>query len=124
MIKNLARRSEHTENKAMEQPDPQRRRTSRGLTFADDMDPFVTGQGATSVEKVGLDRIRSLAAQSWLRRQSQAVSIETLLDQARWLRKSYEEQFRRDLDHVANLSPFNRGTTALPPFMPTEIGIS
>ena len=39
-------------------------------------------------------------------------------------RAGYEEQSRTALDHVANLSPFNRGTTALPPFMPTEIGIS
>jgi hypothetical protein len=46
MIGNLARRSEYTENKAMEQTDPRRQRTSRGLTFADHMDRFVTGQGA------------------------------------------------------------------------------
>ena len=39
-------------------------------------------------------------------------------------RAGYEEQSRTALDPVANLSPFNRGTTALPPFMPTEIGIS
>ena len=39
-------------------------------------------------------------------------------------RAGYEEQSRTALDHVANLSPFNRRTTALPPFMPTEIGIS
>jgi hypothetical protein len=29
----------------MEQTDPRRRRTWRGLTFADHMDRFVTGQG-------------------------------------------------------------------------------
>src|ERR1700730_10916886 len=46
MIGNLARRSEQTENKAMEQTYPRRQRTSRGLTFADDMDRFVTGRGA------------------------------------------------------------------------------
>src|SRR5271165_2251956 len=46
MIGNLARRSEQTENKAMEQTDPRHRRTSARLTLADHMDRFVTGDGA------------------------------------------------------------------------------
>lgn len=55
-----------------------------------------------------LNRILSLASRSWFRRKTQDVSIETLLEQAGWLRKSYEEQFRRELDQIANVSPFNR----------------
>jgi hypothetical protein len=64
---------------------------------------------SSAAREVGfLDRIRSLASHSWFRRKSQTVSIKTLLSQARWLRKRYEEQFRRDLDKVTNVSPFGR----------------
>jgi hypothetical protein len=48
MIGNLARRSEQTENKAMEQTDARCRRTSRSLAFADHMDRFVAGERAPS----------------------------------------------------------------------------
>ena len=37
-------------------------------------------------------------------------------------RAGYEEQSRTALDHVANLSPFNRGTTALLPSCRLKLG--
>jgi hypothetical protein len=46
MIGPLSRRSEQTENKAMEQTDPWRQRTSRGLTFADHVHGLVAGNCA------------------------------------------------------------------------------
>jgi hypothetical protein len=48
MIGNLARRSEQTENKAVEQTDARYRRISRGLAFADHMNRFITGDRAPS----------------------------------------------------------------------------
>ena len=52
MIGNLARRSEQTENKAMDQTDARCRRTSKGLTFADHMDRFVAGERAPERHKM------------------------------------------------------------------------
>jgi hypothetical protein len=45
MIGSSVRRREQIENEAMEQTD-RRQLTSRGLTFANHMDRFVTGDGA------------------------------------------------------------------------------
>jgi len=44
MIGNLVRRREQTNNKAMEQSKPRRRRTSARLAFADHVDYLVAGQ--------------------------------------------------------------------------------
>ena len=51
MIGNLARRSEQTENKAMEQTDARCRRTCRGLAFADHMDRLVASERTPSGTK-------------------------------------------------------------------------
>ena len=51
MIGNLTRRSEQTENKAMEQTDAWCRRTSRSLAFADHMDRLLAGERAPSGTK-------------------------------------------------------------------------
>ena len=48
MIENLARRSEQTENEAVEQTDFRARRTSIRLAFAEHMNCFVTGDRAPS----------------------------------------------------------------------------
>src|SRR5260221_2514059 len=59
MIGNLARRSEQTENKAMEQTDARCRRDSRSLAFADHMDRFVAGERGDR-EKPGAERAAKL----------------------------------------------------------------
>jgi hypothetical protein len=52
MIGNLARRSEQSENKAMEQTDARCRRTSRSLAFADHMDRFVSRRACAERHKM------------------------------------------------------------------------
>jgi hypothetical protein len=49
--RNLPRRSEQTNNKAMEQTDARRRGTSRGVAFVDHMDRFVASERAPSGAK-------------------------------------------------------------------------
>jgi len=55
-----------------------------------------------------LDRIKRLASTRWFRRKVRQVSISTLVQQARWLRDSYESEFNDLLDGFAKSSSYER----------------
>jgi hypothetical protein len=55
-----------------------------------------------------LERVRQWAKRPWFRRKSQAITIQALVDQARYLRKTYETEFRELIDGAAQLDSFNR----------------
>lgn len=55
-----------------------------------------------------LERALQLAMQPWFRRKGQAITIQTLVIQAKWLRASYENEFRHMLDGAAGLERFDR----------------
>lgn len=55
-----------------------------------------------------IERVLNWAPLYWFRRKAQSISIQTLLKQARWLRKAYEEEFRYSIDGAAKLGGFDR----------------
>lgn len=55
-----------------------------------------------------LERLSDLARQSWFRKKSQAVTIQTLIGQAKYLQKTYKVEFQNLLDGVGELDSFNR----------------
>lgn len=55
-----------------------------------------------------LQRISNWGKQHWFRRKSRSVSIQSLLEQARWLRKSYEDEFLKTIDGTATAEGFAR----------------
>jgi hypothetical protein len=55
-----------------------------------------------------LDNMRRLASTRWFRRRVSLVSIDTLLQQARWLRGSFDSEFKELLDGFGKLSSYQR----------------
>lgn len=55
-----------------------------------------------------LAKVLNWAKHSWFRQKSQSVTIQSLLEQARWLRKSYEEQFLNTINNMVGASCFAR----------------
>ena len=59
-------------------------------------------------ERSYLEGIKRWASRRWFRRKLGEVSIGTLLHQARWLRGSYEAEFKELCDGLSNVSAFER----------------
>lgn len=59
-------------------------------------------------ERSCLERIIELAKLSWFRDKNSKISIKSILDQAHWLRNSYEEEFRILIKEVVNLSGYEK----------------
>ncbi len=59
-------------------------------------------------ERTFLERIVHFARRPWFRRKARAVSIVSLLGQARWLRKTYDEELRSLADGAEGLAGFER----------------
>ncbi len=55
-----------------------------------------------------LERLSNLAKQWWFRKKSQSVTIQTLINQAKYLQKSYKVEFENLLDGAGGLDSFNR----------------
>ena len=55
-----------------------------------------------------LERIALWSHHSWFREKIRAVSIDTLLDHAKWLSKSYEKEYRELIDGAERLEGYNR----------------
>jgi hypothetical protein len=55
-----------------------------------------------------LEKLSNLAKQLWFRKKSQAVTIQTLISQAKYLRVKYELEFKKMIDGTDNLDNFNR----------------
>ena len=59
-------------------------------------------------ERSHLENVKRLASTLWFRRKVHKVSIDTLLHQARWLRSSYESEFKELLDGFDKTSAYER----------------
>lgn len=59
-------------------------------------------------ERSYLERIVNLAERPWFRKKVKAVSINSLVKQALWLRQSYEHEFAELLDGFHNVSEYER----------------
>ncbi len=63
---------------------------------------------SAAFERGYLTRLRELAERPWFKRKSQTVSLSSLVNQAKWLRKSYEQEFGVLLETGARASGFER----------------
>lgn len=59
-------------------------------------------------ERSYLESVQRWASSEWIRRKVRKVSIDSLLQQARWLRGSYESEFKGLLDGFGKASAFER----------------
>ncbi len=59
-------------------------------------------------ERSYLEGVKRWASRRWFRRKLGEVSIDTLLHQARWLRGSYETEFKELCDGLSKVSAFER----------------
>ncbi len=59
-------------------------------------------------ERSFLEKILRLSRRHWFRLKSQAIGIQALLDQAKWLRDTYESEFRILADRAKTISRFER----------------
>lgn len=62
----------------------------------------------TILESTCLERIYTLAQRCWFRRKAQQVSIPSLLNQARWLRKTYEDEFYKLFEKTNNNDGYDK----------------
>jgi hypothetical protein len=59
-------------------------------------------------ESSPLQKFKDLARHSWFKRKVANISIESLLTQARWLQKHYEDEFRALAESTQDLQGFDR----------------
>jgi hypothetical protein len=59
-------------------------------------------------EKSYLKVLRRLSSKSWFRQKHQLVTVHTLIAQASWLRKQYEQEFQSFADGAESLEGFKR----------------
>lgn len=59
-------------------------------------------------ERSHLENVKRLASTLWYRRKVRNVSIDTLIVQARWLRTTYESEFKELLDGFTRTSAYER----------------
>lgn len=55
-----------------------------------------------------LEKLSNWAKQPWFRKKSQTVTIQTLVDQAKYLQKTYKVEFENLIDGAGELDSFNR----------------
>jgi len=67
----------------------------------------VPDYSGTAYEASYLDQVIHWAKSEWFRRKSQAVTIDSLLVQARYLQKRYEQELFELIDGAEELNPFN-----------------
>lgn len=68
----------------------------------------VRDYSAAAHERGFLEKIQTLSVRQWFRQKSQAVSIQSLVDQAAWLAKSYEAEFRDLIESTHRLQGYAR----------------
>lgn len=87
---------------------PDKRQTLQDTFHAEDFRIPVQDYSGAIYESSFLEKIEYLARLPWFRRNVANVSIESLMTQARWLRKHYEDEFRELTQYAQEQDGFDR----------------